>query len=138
MKSKLQLLPALMLAALLLWPQNANADKSQAPENDNELWTGSVYTSTFKIGFCRSGESVRGVVLLRTWTGKVDVYHFYGSMHDGIIEAAHSSGHKFKGSFVSNSEVKGKLKLKNGHTVEVKADRHHNANLNEDCRPVDK
>jgi len=104
------------------------------------LWTGSLYSSTYRVGVCFSATgTVRGVVHLRLYNGKVDVYHIDGSVHDNEIEAHHSSGHSFKGRLVSPDTVEGVISLKNGMKIQLKGERTHDAVLAaSDCAPLDK
>ena len=115
----------------------ASADR---PVEVRELWTGSLYSSTYRVGVCFSAKgTVRGVVHLRLYNGKVDVYHIDGTVHDNEIEAHHSSGHSFKGRLVSPDTVEGVISLKNGMKIQLKGERTHNAVLAaSDCAPLDK
>ena len=111
---------------------------SGAPVEVRELWTGSLYSSTYRVGVCISAQgTVRGVVQLRLYNGKVDVYHIDGTVLNNDIEAHHSSGHKFKGRLVSADSVEGVISLKNGMNVRLKGKRAHDVELApEDCAPL--
>ena len=111
---------------------------SGAPVEVRELWTGSLYSSTYRVGVCISAQgTVRGVVQLRLYNGKVDVYHIDGTVLNNDIEAHHSSGHKFKGRLVSADSVEGVISLKNGMNVRLEGKRTHDAQLApEDCAPL--
>lgn len=102
-----------------------------------ELWTGSVYTSTYRIGICFSPEGkVRGVMRLRTFSGAVDVYHFWGAAKNSDVEARHSSGHRFTWRLLSPERVEGEIVLKSGRKIRIDGVRHHNARLApDDCAP---
>lgn len=108
------------------------------PVEVRELWTGSLYSSTYRVGVCFSAQGkVRGVVHLRLYNGKVDVYHIDGTVQNNEIEAHHSSGHKFKGRLVSADAVEGVISLKNGMNVRLEGKRTHDAPLApEDCAPL--
>ncbi|QCC85254.1 hypothetical protein DDIC_05070 [Desulfovibrio desulfuricans] len=108
------------------------------PVEVRELWTGSLYSSTYRVGVCFSAQGkVRGVVHLRLYNGKVDVYHIDGTVLNNEIEAHHSSGHKFKGRLVSADAVEGVISLKNGMNVRLEGKRTHDAPLApEDCAPL--
>ncbi len=122
-------------------PKPAPGDASAAPaaqEERRELWTGSLYTSTYRIGLCvkPSGEA-RGVVLLRIYNGDVDVYHVEGTVRNGRITARHHSGHTFEGTYDSPDRVSGTITLKSGRRISLKAKRTPDARLTgDDCRPL--
>ena len=111
---------------------------SGSPVEVRELWTGSLYSSTYRVGVCFSAQgTVRGVVQLRLYNGKVDVYHIDGTVLNNDIEAHHSSGHKFKGRLVSADSVEGVISLKNGMNVRLEGKRAHGVELApEDCAPL--
>lgn len=108
------------------------------PVEVRELWTGSLYSSTYKVGVCFSADgSVRGVVQLRLYNGQVDVYHIEGSVQNNEVRARHSSGHTFKGHLVSGDRVEGTIKLKNGMNVQLEGKRTHDVALApENCAPL--
>ena len=109
-----------------------------SPVEVRELWTGSLYSSTYRVGVCFSAQgTVRGVVQLRLYNGKVDVYHIDGTVQNNDVEAHHSSGHKFKGRLVSADSVEGDISLKNGMNVRLEGKRTHGVELApEDCAPL--
>ena len=103
-----------------------------------EEWQGKVYASSYRFGICIGQDgAARGVLLLRTPSGKVDVYHAYGQRDAaGTINMAHSSGHRFVGSLVDDTTMKGKITLKNGMKINITGVRMHNMPLSQDtCRP---
>ena len=108
------------------------------PVEVRELWTGSLYSSTYKVGVCFSADgNVRGVVQLRLYNGQVDVYHIVGSVQNNEVQARHSSGHTFKGRLVSGDKVEGTIKLKNGMKVQLEGKRTHDVPLApENCAPL--
>lgn len=107
------------------------------PIEQREMWSGSLYTSTYRAGACITHEGkVRGVLLLRTMSGKTDTYHFNGTLEDGIIRASHTSGHRFKGTFPSTTEVKGTITLKSGRSISLTGKRELDVPLTESCRPL--
>ena len=111
---------------------------ANTPVEVRELWTGSLYSSTYRVGVCVSAQgAVRGVVHLRLYNGKVDVYHIDGTVQNNDIEAHHSSGHKFKGRLVSADKVEGVISLKNGMNIKLEGKRAHDVELvPEDCAPL--
>ena len=114
------------------------SDASGSPVEVRELWTGSLYSSTYRVGVCVSAQgNVRGVVQLRLYNGKVDVYHIDGTVQNNEIEAHHSSGHKFKGRLVTADTVEGVISLKNGMNIKLEGNRAHDVELApEDCAPL--
>ncbi len=108
------------------------------PVEVRELWTGSLYSSTYRVGLCFSADgNVRGVVYLRLYNGKVDVYHIVGSVKNNEVLARHSSGHAFKGHLVSNDKVEGTITLKNGMKVQLEGKRTLDVPLApENCAPL--
>ena len=116
----------------------ATPSAANAPVEVRELWTGSLYSSTYRVGVCVSAQgTVRGVVHLRLYNGKVDVYHIDGTVRNNDIEAHHSSGHSFKGRLASADKVEGVISLKNGMNVRLEGKRIHDAPLApEDCAPL--
>jgi len=111
---------------------------ANSPVEVRELWTGSLYSSTFRVGVCFSAQGkVRGVVHLRLYNGKVDVYHIDGTVRNNDVEAHHSSGHTFKGRLASADTVEGVISLKNGMNIHLEGKRIHDAQLApEDCAPL--
>lgn len=116
----------------------AKPSAANTPVEVRELWTGSLYSSTYRVGVCVSAQgTVRGVVHLRLYNGKVDVYHIDGTVRNNDIEAHHSSGHSFKGRLASADRVEGVISLKNGMNVRLEGKRTHDAQLApEDCAPL--
>ena len=111
---------------------------ANTPVEVRELWTGALYSSTYRVGVCVSAQGrVRGVVHLRLYNGKVDVYHIDGTVRNNDIEAHHSSGHSFKGRLASADKVEGVISLKNGMNIRLEGKRIHDAPLApEDCAPL--
>lgn len=114
------------------------SEPQDRPVEVRELWTGSLYSSTYKVGVCFSADgNVRGVVQLRLYNGQVDVYHIVGSVQNNEIQARHSSGHTFKGRLVSGDRVEGTIKLKNGMKVQLEGKRTYDVPLApENCAPL--
>lgn len=129
---------AVILAAALLAAACGTAgavSDAAADEERREIWTGSLYSSTYRAGICINAHGdLRGAVYLRQITGAVDRYTVSGKVEDDRITAAHHSGHEFRGRFASPDSVRGELKLKNGRTLEVRAARSQNAEVDESCR----
>lgn len=130
----------LLRAALLCGALSLSvAAPGRAEDELRELWTGRLYTSTYRAGVCvRPDGDLRGVLLLRLASGAVDVYHFQGRMENGDITARHSSGHKFQGRFADENAVVGKIVLKSGRRVDLRGRRVRGTILSTDtCRPLD-
>ena len=125
-------------AAVTGTPSTQESAASGRPVEVRELWTGSLYSSTYRVGVCVSAQgNVRGVVHLRLYNGKVDVYHIDGTVQNNEIEAHHSSGHKFKGRLVTADTVEGVISLKNGMNIKLEGNRAHDVELApEDCAPL--
>lgn len=115
----------------------ATAPSPQKPLEVTELWTGALYTSTFRATLCFSSRGVvRGVVNLHLANGETDVYHIVGNIKNNEIEASHSSGHTFKGRLLSSDKVEGVISLKNGMRIKVDGKRHQDVPVTEDCAPL--
>jgi hypothetical protein len=107
-----------------------------ADEERRELWTGSLYSSTYRAGICiRSNGDVYGALYLRQAGGAVDRYTISGKVEGDRITARHNSGHEFKGRFVGDT-VQGELTLKSGHKLDVRALRGPEPEVDEFCRLV--
>ena len=103
----------------------------------HELWTGSMYTSTYRAGICiRNNGDIYGALYLRQAGGAVDRYTLTGKVDGDRITARHHSGHEFKGRFVSGDTVQGELTLKNGRKLDVRALRGPEPEVDEFCRLV--
>lgn len=130
-------LPAETFAETVPQPAEASPKAQEQPKEQREIWSGSLYTSTYQAGVCIDpAGKVRGVLLVRTMGGAVDPYHFSGNVEDGIIRATHSSGHTFKGSFTSDNEVQGTITLKSGRNITMSGKRQHDVALTDRCRPL--
>ena len=118
-------------------PSDAD-DAAMRPVEVRELWTGSLYTSTYRVGVCyTSTGALRGVVHLKLRSGEVDVYHIIGEVRNNEVRAHHSSGHSFTGRLISENGVEGIIILKNGMRVRLEGVREHNAHLaDDDCAPL--
>ena len=114
------------------------ASPPAAPVEVRELWTGSLYTSSFRVGMCVSAQgAARGVLHLRLANGQVDVYHFNGSVKDNAVAASHSSGHTFRGRLSAPDKVEGTINLKNGMKIKLEGKRIQDVPLApEDCAPL--
>ena len=119
-------------------PPPASPPPVEAPVEVRELWTGSLYTSSFRVGMCVSAQgAVRGVLHLRLANGQVDVYHFTGTVKDNAIEASHSSGHTFRVRLSAPDKVEGTINLKNGMKIKLEGKRIQDVPLApEDCAPL--
>lgn len=102
-----------------------------------ELWTGDVLSASFRMGMCFSASGkLRGVVLLRSANGQIDVYHVYGSVQNNAFSATHGSGHKISGRFLSRDSVEVKIRLGNGMRFTTVARRSQDVPLTDDCAPL--
>ncbi len=126
------------LAPNLSFAQENSTQNTESDEVIGELWTGSIYTSTFRAGACFSDDGkVQGVLHLKLQNGQIDTYHFYGTMdRDGVIDAAHRSGYRFVGRFESDTKISGKAMLTNGFSTKLRGDRFQNVKLTKRCGPL--
>jgi len=108
---------------------------SPVAEEHRELWTGRMYSSTYRAGICiKSNGEVYGALFLRQASGAVDRYTLSGKVDGKRISVRHSSGHVFQGVFTSKNTVEGELVLKNGHKMRVRALRGPEPEVDESCR----
>lgn len=103
-----------------------------------ELWTGKVLTATFRAGMCfRSDGRARGVLILRHANGQEDTYHLYGHIRANAFELTHGSGHSFTGRLTGPGSMEGRVKLKNGLSLNLEGTREQDVPLAaEDCAPL--
>ena len=74
------------LCAAPLWSFAAAPAGNTGTYEVTELWTGDVLTASFRMGMCFAADGkLRGVVLLRSSNGQVDVYHVYGSVQNNTF-----------------------------------------------------
>lgn len=130
---------AALLACVLAAPAaSAVAASADADEVLREEWAGDIFRSSYRFGVCvdRLGKA-RGVVLLRTPSGQVDVYHVYGERQaDGAIVTRHPSGHRFELRVTDGEHAHCRIRLKNSLHLSTTATRVPNARLSKDtCRP---
>ncbi len=126
-----------LIACLAVFPRPALSAEAEAGTERRELWTGSLYSSTYRAGVCIDARgNLRGAVYLKQVSGDVDRYTISGHVDGDRITASHHSGHSFKGRFVSPREVKGELTLKNGQKLEVRAQRSMDPEVDAHCRLV--
>ena len=113
------------LCAAPLWSFAAAPAGNTGTYEVTELWTGDVLTASFRMGMCFAADGkLRGVVLLRSSNGQVDVYHVYGS------------GHKITGRFLPGDDVEVKIRLGNGMRFTTVARRFRDVPLTDDCAPL--
>lgn len=125
-----------LLITILVMTAAAPAFSAPAGEQ-RELWSGSILTSSYRVGLCikASGEA-RGVLLLRSLGGDTDTYHLYGTVQNGQITLRHASGHRIDARYEGN-RVKGKAFLRQGKRFNLDARKTVNAPLApDDCRPL--
>ena len=133
---------SLFFALVLLTPQISFAQEDTVvtgPKYRTELWRGKILTATFRAGMCFAPNGkAKGVFILRHSNGDEDVYHVLGTWENNHFNLKHNSGHKFSGEFVSDSKVKGKVKLNRGMTLSMSGDRTRNVRLvAHDCAPIE-
>jgi hypothetical protein len=127
----------IFVCGIVLMQHFGVSSSASSGEERRELWTGSLYTSTYRAGVCiKSDGEVYGALYLRQANGEVDRYTITGKVDGEHITARHHSGHEFKGRFVSEDTVQGKRALKNGHKLDVRAARGPEPEVDEFCRLV--
>ncbi len=109
-----------------------------AEEIRGELWTGSVYSSTFTAGVCvDSNNAVRGVLILQLRNGQKDTYHFNGNKNlQEVFHVRHNDGHTFSGKIDNENSVSGTLKTSKGFKITLHGKRKQNVILGPHCRPL--
>ncbi len=121
-------------------PAMSSEVQNSAEELDvqKELWSGNMYSSTFKAGVCIDNKgNVNGVLFLRLKNGKISTYTYSGTKNsENKLSLRHHSGHTFNGKLESDTVVSGKVKTKNGYTVKLKGKRTLNAPLGPRCQPL--
>jgi hypothetical protein len=119
----------------MLMQQPVLNSRAASGEERRELWTGSLYSSTYRAGICIKGNGeVYGALYLRQAGGDIDRYTLSGKVEGERMTLRHHSGHEFKGRFTSGDRVQGELTLKSGHTIEVRALRGPEPEVDEFCR----
>ncbi len=110
----------------------------QEQEIRGELWSGSIYSSTFRAGVCiDDNDAVHGVLLLRLKNGQEDVYHFQGNKNlKNVFHIMHRDGHLFSGKIVNATNVSGTLKTSKGFEIELNGKREIEVLLGKNCRPL--
>ena len=103
-----------------------------------ELWTGKVLTATFRAGMCfRTDGRARGVLILRHANGQEDTYHLYGHIRANAFDLTHGSGPSFTGRLTGPASMEGRVKLKNGLSLNLEGKREQDVPLlAEDCAPL--
>ena len=119
------------LCASPLWSLAATPAGGSGTYEVTELWTGDVLTASFRMGMCFAADGkLRGVVLLRSSNGQVDVYHVYGSVQNNTFSAT------ITGRFLSGDDVEVKIRLGNGMRFTTVARRSRDVPLTDDCAPL--
>ena len=121
-----------------LWAAGAQKTITSGPGEVTELWTGKVLSATFRAGMCFGADGkARGVLILRHANGQEDPYHLYGHISANAFELTHSSGHSFTGRITGPRSMEGRVKLKNGLTLNLEGERTLDVPLAaEDCAPL--
>ena len=121
-----------------VWAAGAQKTITSGSGEVTELWTGKVLTATFRAGMCfRTDGRARGVLILRHSNGQEDTYHLYGSIRDNAFDLSHGSGHTFTGRITGPRSMEGRVKLKNGLSLNLEGKREQDVPLAaEDCAPL--
>lgn len=124
-------------AGLNVLGQKPGIAKGAGPDEVTELWTGTIYTASYRVAVCvRPDGALRGVLYLRGYTGNVDVYHIHGHVTGNRVEASHSSGHHFTGRLDGGDAVTGTIRLKSGMSINLKGHRRKGVPVTPDCAPM--
>lgn len=130
---------AAALGCLAVFPavRSAPAAEAAAGHEVTELWTGKVLTATFRAGMCfRADGKARGVLILRHANGQEDTYHLYGHVRANAFDLTHGSGHSFTGRLTGPKSMEGRVKLKNGLSLNLEGTREQDVPLADDCAPL--
>jgi len=137
MKQKYPRILYIFFCSLLFMQHLASVSCAAHEEERRELWTGSLFSSTYRAGICiKDNGDVYGALYLRQANGAVDRYSISGRIDGDRIAARHHSGHEFEGRFISKDRVQGRLTLKSGHKLNVRALRAPEPEVDEYCRLV--
>ena len=137
MQQKSPCIACILFCALLLMRLFVPTCDASPGEERRELWTGSMYSSTYRAGVCiKSNGDIYGALYLRQANGAVDRYTLSGKVDGEHITVRHNSGHEFQGRFTAEDTVQGELTLKNGHKMRVRALRGPEPEVDEFCRLV--
>jgi hypothetical protein len=88
-----------------------------------EIWESQYLFTRSEAHINKDKDKIWGVLYLHGLFGKVDTYHFKGTLVDGKIKAAHYRGHKFEGRMVSRDKVVGVLTSRQGMKFNVTSHR---------------
>lgn len=98
-----------------------------------EVWVGTLYSSSFRIGICLKRDSkVSGVLYLKHSGEENDVYHMEGSWNSNELTATHHSGHSLQALMHNDGTVTGKISLKKGLRFSFEGKRIEKATLKEE------
>lgn len=84
-------------------------------------WISSVMGANITVDVRQQGQRLRGVAKVRKPFGGTDKYTFTGRVKGNHVVARHHSGHTFEGALVGRGQVRGLLRTKNGHRINVSA-----------------
>lgn len=100
--------------------------------NVREVWTGSAYSSTFRLGLCfKPDNSLSGVAYVQRADGEIDTYHLSGRKQGQNVAARHQSGNTFIFTVVGKNAVEGVIAIKGGLSLSVKGKRWQQAGVPE-------
>jgi hypothetical protein len=94
--------------------------RAATPEPEGaEIWETGYLFSKAVAYVQRNGVEISGVLYVYGPFGQTDVYHFQGTAGDHGIQAAHYTGHRFEGRFVTDREVTGLVTTRNGYKLSI-------------------
>ena len=116
-----RLLVLITASILLAAAGGAAATDKKAPE----VWESSFLKYRAVAYMEEEDGKVWGVLYFHQPFGKMDTYHFTGTVKDGHIEASHYTGHHFEGTMVNEDEVVGVVTHRRGYSMKVTAHRRY-------------
>ncbi|MEW6264732.1 MAG: hypothetical protein AB1641_16795 [Thermodesulfobacteriota bacterium] len=93
------------------------------PAQAAEVWESDYLWADIIAHVEKDQDRISGVVYVIGLFGKKDVYHFTGTIRQGLVTAAHYSGHRFQGALKSEDEVEGVVTSRGGYVFKVNARR---------------
>jgi hypothetical protein len=102
------------ITAILCWGSEPNVSGH---------WVYSMMGSRIEAEIAQSGKLLNGVAYVFDAVGNKNTYHFKGAVENGKIAVQHSNGHVFNGSVTPSGRLVGVLRTKNGHRVNIDAEK---------------
>lgn len=87
--------------------------------NLNGTWETTYLGSKIHFQIQQQGIDISGVLRITNPRGKEDVYHFTGTLENGMVKASHHSGHSFQGRIRDDNQLEGVLTTREGKTFPI-------------------